>query len=44
VLLARTGDGTVDAATVDKVRAAFAGEDAVQLTDTVTVRSAAILP
>jgi phage-related baseplate assembly protein len=44
VLLARTGDGTVDVGTVDKVRAAFAGEDAVQLTDTVTVRSATIVP
>ncbi|WP_161978324.1 baseplate assembly protein [Sphingomonas oligophenolica] len=43
VLLARAGDGIVDAATVDRVRTAFAGDDAAQLTDIVTVRAADIL-
>ena len=44
VLLARDGDGTVPAAVVDRVRAALEGDDATQLTDIVTVRSAAIVP
>jgi len=44
ILLARAGDGSVATDVVDRVRTAFAGEDAVQLTDIVTVRSATILP
>lgn len=44
VLLGRTGAGEVSPATIDKIRAAFAGEDAVQLTDIVVVRPADIIP
>ncbi|WP_019833767.1 baseplate assembly protein [Sphingomonas sp. PR090111-T3T-6A] len=44
VLLGRDGDGTVPPETVGMVAAAFAGEDATQLTDIVTVSAATILP
>lgn len=44
VLLGRAGDGSVSAETIDTVYRAFQAEDATQLTDIVTVRSAAIVP
>lgn len=44
VLLGRIGDGTAAPATVDKVYRAFQDDEATQLTDIVTVRSAAITP
>lgn len=44
VLLGRDGDGTVEAGTVSTIAAAFTEDDAVQLTDIVTVRSAEIVP
>lgn len=44
VLLARDGDGTVPAETVSLIAAAFREDDAVQLTDIVNVRRAAIVP
>lgn len=43
VLLARDGSGVVPAAVVDAVYSAFQDDDATQLTDIVTVRSASIL-
>ena len=43
ILLARAGAGDVAASVIDRVRAALSGEDAVQLTDIVTVRSAGIV-
>jgi phage-related baseplate assembly protein len=44
VLLARDGSGEVAPAVVDAVYAAFQDDDATQLTDIVTVRSATIVP
>lgn len=44
VILGRDGDGAVDDDLVAQIYAAFSGEAATQLTDTVTVRSAAIRP
>lgn len=44
VLLARAGDGTAQPGTVDRVYRAFQDDEATQLTDIVTVRSAAIMP
>lgn len=44
VLLGRDGDGTVPPATVQAIVAAYQAEDAAQLTDIITVRSARILP
>ncbi|MXO66252.1 baseplate assembly protein [Altericroceibacterium endophyticum] len=44
VLLGRNGDGSVGAETVATVRDAFTADDAVQLTDIVTVRAADIIP
>lgn len=44
VLLDRTGDGTASTATVDAVFRTFLDDDATQLTDVVTVRSARIVP
>ncbi|MES2339591.1 MAG: baseplate J/gp47 family protein [Pseudomonadota bacterium] len=42
VLLGRDGDGTVDPAIVERVYRAFGAEDATQLTDIVSVRSATV--
>lgn len=42
ILLARAGDGTVPAETVSAVYAAFQDDEATQLTDVVSVRSATI--
>jgi phage-related baseplate assembly protein len=44
VLLGRAGDGSLDADQVATVAAAFADDDAVQLTDIVSVRAATIVP
>lgn len=44
VLLGRDGSGAVPAAVVDAVYAAFQDDEATQLTDIVTVRSATIVP
>ncbi|WP_299307792.1 baseplate J/gp47 family protein [uncultured Croceicoccus sp.] len=44
ILLGRDGDGDVPADIVADVAAAFAEDDAVQLTDIVSVRGATILP
>lgn len=44
ILLERTGDGAASAATVEAVYRAFLDDEATQLTDVVTVRSATIVP
>ena len=44
VLLGREGDGTVPADVVQAIVAAYEAEDAAQLTDIITVRSARIFP
>jgi phage-related baseplate assembly protein len=44
VLLARDGSGAVPPAVIDAVYSAFQDDEATQLTDIVTVRSATILP
>ena len=44
VLLGRAGDGSVSPAIVTRVARAFQGEDETQLTDIVSVRSAAVVP
>jgi phage-related baseplate assembly protein len=44
ILLGRDGDGTVPAAVVTAVAQAFEDDEATQLTDIVTVRSAKIVP
>lgn len=44
VLLGRSGDGAVDSDLVSTIFAAFQGDAASQLTDTISVRSAQIVP
>lgn len=44
ILLGRDGDGTVPDSVVSAVYAAFQDDDATQLTDVVSVRSATIIP